>query len=245
MRLAVVEDDPWKRAAIADRLDSLNDVHVVHALDQDQAAGWALDRWEDIDTAIVDVFDDQAPGEVGTDLYSGIAAIERLTRCPVRVLAIMPHQPHPLVQLRLVHAAPDLIYSRWELPSVESFIEALHRPGTDRAPASLTPASLSVFGVREPRPNDAVRAYVSSPLHGLIQPNVTLTDLKVSRREVEAFRRQIASTGFHGTEYRSRSTGTVRAPRWPDVCEYLLRLLGRVEVPTSSHDRPWLLTGAS
>lgn len=96
--------------------------------------------------------------------------------------------------------------------------------------------------MRDPRPNDAVRTYVSSPFHGLIQPGVQLADLGVSRRAVEDFRRQIESTGFRGTEYRNRSRGSVRAPRWPDVCDCLLRLLGRLEVPTSSHDQPWMMT---
>ena len=75
--VAVVEDDPWKREALADRLDSSGRVEVVAALDQDEAADRDTEFWQGVDLALVDVYDDRAPGEIGTDLYSGITAIER------------------------------------------------------------------------------------------------------------------------------------------------------------------------
>lgn len=149
------------------------------------------------------------------------------------------------LQLRLAHAAPDIVYSRWELPTAEAFIDALRQDGSGRTPEQPDPQSLMRFGVRDPRPNDAVRAYVSSPLHGLIQPGTLAADLGMSKRHLDNFRQTVGATGFHGTEYRSRSRGRIQAPRWPDVLHYLLRLLGRTEVPTSSHDQPWMLTKRS
>ena len=76
-RIVVVEDDPWKRDALADRLDASGQVEVTAALDQDDAAGRVDSFWKSVDIALVDVYDDRAPGEVGTDLYSGITAIDQ------------------------------------------------------------------------------------------------------------------------------------------------------------------------
>ena len=81
---------------MAQELDRSPHIAVVHAIDQDEAATWTRDRWESLDFVIVDVYDEYAPGEIGTDVFSGIPAIERLRNFEVDTLAVMPHRHHPL-----------------------------------------------------------------------------------------------------------------------------------------------------
>lgn len=235
-RIVVVEDDPWKRDALADRLDASGQVEVTAALDQDDAAGRVDSFWKSVDIALVDVYDDRAPGEVGTDLYSGITAIERLGPLKVTVVAMIPHTPHPLVQLRLAHARPDQVYRRWELADVSRILDAFDDDGHDRRPAWPDPADLRRFGAERARPNDAVAAYLSSPLNGLLRPGLSVASLGLPRRKVDELRFAVTETGFTGTEHLSGAHRAVLAPRWPDVRDYLLRLLGRLDAPPSDHD---------
>ncbi len=65
-----------------------------------------------------------------------------------------------------------------------------------------------------------------------------LGDLPIDRGEVEEFRIEIAGTGVVGTEARTSTVDrNVRAPRWPDVRDYLLTLLGRRNTPPTEVDR--------
>jgi hypothetical protein len=235
-RIAVVEDDPWKRGALVDRLAASREVEVVAALDQDDVAGRAESFWTSVEVALVDVYDEQAPGEVGTDLYSGITAIERLTPLKVTVVAVIPHTPHPLVQLRLAHANPDRVYRRWELDDVSRVLDALQADGPDRRPAWPLVDALRRCGAERAHPNAAVAAYLDSPLSGMLRPELRLSEIGLSRRQVDQLRFSIGRTGFSGTEQLSGAQRAVLAPRWPDVRDYLLRLLGRLDAPASDHD---------
>lgn len=240
IQLAIVEDDPWKRSALVDHLDRHPGVAVVHALDQDAAAVQPKERWAGVHAAIVDVFDDKAPGEIGTDLYSGISAVERLASVPVKVLAIMPHTPHPLVQLRLCHAHPDWVYLRWELPTVTAVVAALESRPTDRQPTMPDSGTLFEHGAERARPNEAVRAYLRSPLAGLLHEDLGQKRIEGGRATTDRLRRQVIATGFTGTELRGLSDRRILGPRWPDVRSYLLRLLGRLDAPPSEFEKPWL-----
>lgn len=235
-RVAVVEDDPWKRGALADRLSGSGQVEVVSALDQDDAARRSKDFWSSVDIALVDVYDDRAPGEVGSDLYSGITAIERLAPLDVAVVAMIPHTPHPLVQLRLAHARPDRVYRRWELADVPRILDAFREDGRDRRPVSPSVAELRRFGADRARPNVAIAAYLASPLNGMLRPGLKSSEVGLPRRTVDELRFAVARAGFAGVEQLSGAQRAVLAPRWPDVRDYLLRLLGRLDAPPSDHD---------
>ena len=240
LRVAVVDDDAWKRSAMAEQLDATGGVDVVNALDQDQATAWPTEMWKQTDVAVVDVFDDRAPGEIGTDLYSGIMAVECLAPLPVRTLAIVPNEGHPLVQLRLCQANPDAVYSRWELPSLEELSRALFDP-SPRPPAVPHRSVLSSFGAERLNANEVVRLYLGSALAGRLEVGTGLKHVSMSRRELDRFRIAVAAAGFAGTEELNWASVNRRAPRWPDTRACLLRLLGRLDAPPTEFDRPWLL----
>src|SRR5438045_2488613 len=103
-----------KRGGICDRLDARH-IEVIGATDQVTAATWPRESWRDVDAVLVDIFDDSAVGEIGTDVYSGIGVVERTRDLPVRCIAVTPNCAHPLVQLRLHHAKPDYCYHRFQV----------------------------------------------------------------------------------------------------------------------------------
>ena len=108
------------------RLASSPEIEVVDTIDQDTAAAQPLSAWESIDAVLVDVCDDRALGEVGTDVYSGISVVERVYRIRnLRCIAITPVCANPLVRLRLQHARPDYSYHRFELNSLDALLEAV------------------------------------------------------------------------------------------------------------------------
>lgn len=240
MRVAVIEDDSWKRSAMAEHLHAHRLVEVVHALDQDEAAAWGHDRWGDVDTALVDVWDDNAPGEVGTDLYSGISAIEQLRGTHVKVLAILPHLPHPVVQLRLHQSGAHWAYRRWELATTDDVVTALHWSRPERGPVRPPASELARFGIASGRPNDAVRAYIASELGGRLRPEMSHKQLlPIKRAEIDALKKAISATGLRPTGDLADPRGV---PRWPEVRDYVLRALGRLDAPPTDHDQPWLYT---
>lgn len=245
LRVIVVDDDEWKRSAMAERLDATTEVDVVDAVDQDAAANWTSDGWKDIDAVLVDVLDDRAPGEVGTDLYSGITVLERVARLPIRSIAVTPSCAHPLVQLRLHQAHPDFVYHRWQVATLESLAEALRYPEREHRLPEPDKGQIKRLGGRKLLANDAVRTYASSPLHGKLKANIGLKELDrlgVSRRKVDRFKLRVAGHGFVyadtlSDEDRAREVNEV--PRWPIIRDLMLTLLGRLDAPPTEFDKPW------
>lgn len=244
LRVAVVDDDQWKRAAIAQELEANQRVSVEAVIDQDEVLRWPEERWSSIDLAIVDIFDELAPGEIGTDIFSGIAALDRLRTLQTKTFAITPHCQHPLIQLRISQAAPDWLYHRWEVNDPERLIQAILNPTDDHVLLRPGNGILEPHGVvslhtgRLARTNDAIRIYEQSAIRGFLWHDVELDDLPIDRGEVEQFRIAIAGSGFVGTEARTSTIDrSVRAPRWPDVRDYLLTLLGRRKTPATEMDR--------
>lgn len=233
----MVDDDHWKLTAMARELASHPEIEVVAAVDQDQAQLWPLDRWQDVDLAVVDVFDENAPSEVGTDVYSGIALLDRLRELPVDTLAITPHCQHPLVQLRIYQSGADWLYHRWEVNDPESLIAVVLEPDDDHAPQRPDQEELWQHGAHRAHTNRAVARYLRSPFAGRIRSETELDELGLPRRAVTQFRVEIAETGFTGTELLSTATRVHKAPRWPDVRDYLLTLLGRRSTPPTEVDR--------
>jgi len=236
-RIVVVDDDHWKRAAMAAELDAHPTIATIDVIDQDEAVAWPAERWEDVDIAIVDVFDENAPAEVGTDVFSGIAALERLKDLQVRTLAITPHCQHPLIQLRIHQAGADWLYHRWEVNDLDRLVAAIIDPQEDHVPLRPPEAVLAAHGSRRAQANQAVRLYEGSSLFGLLRPELGLKSLTLPRRTVDRFRRGISKTGFEGTEDLSLSHQGVRTPRWPDVRDFVLTLIGRHDVPATEVDR--------
>jgi hypothetical protein len=237
MRVVVIDDDHWKRSAMAAELDAHPSIGVVHVIDQDEAVAWPISRWEEIDVAVVDVFDENAPSEVGTDVFSGIAALDRLKELPVRTLAITPHCQHPLIQMRIFESRADALYHRWEVNDLGRLVDAILNPDDDHAPARPASPVLAAYGARRAATNSAVRVYERSPLFGLLRSDVGLKSLHLPRRTTDHFRTDIADTGFDGTEDLSYAGRRHLAPRWPDVRDFVLTLLGRRSVPPTELDR--------
>ena len=239
--VVIVDDDEWKRSGMRQRLDATAEIAVVEAVDEKTAASWPLDSWSEIDTVLVDIFDDRATGEVGTDLYSGISVVERVRRLPVRCIVVTPSCAHPLVQLRLHQAEPDFCYHRFQLAELGALSEALRYPARDhRLPAPDVDAIKS-FGARKLLANDVVRTYCKSPLHGKLQSDSGHKALKsegVSRRAVDRFKDEVVGHGFDHTEADPPGAFD-EPPRWPVVRSLVLRLLGRLDAPWSEFDRPW------
>ncbi|MCD9625249.1 hypothetical protein [Rhabdothermincola salaria] len=238
LKVVVVDDDYWKRSSMAQKLNEHPTIAVTHALSQDETATWPLENWSGIDLAVVDIFDEHAPGEVGTDVFSGIKAIEILKPLPVRTFAITPHCQHPLVRLRLHHAGADWLYHRWEINDLDLLVEALLEPDDDHRPLTPSPSELEDIGCKASRPNDAIRLYEASPLYGRLRTEIGLKGLGVPRRKVDQLRVAVMETGFEGTEERSGAgERRIRAPRWPDIRDHLLAALGRSDVPATEVDR--------
>jgi hypothetical protein len=223
LRIAVIDDDFWKREHMAQELDSSPHIAVVHALDQDTAVKWSLAQWDAIDIAIVDVVDEMAPGEVGTDMFSGIQALEKLKSIDVKTLAITPHRHHPVVELRIYQADVNWVYRRFEVNDLDRLVNVLLAPSLDHRPVRPSDEDLVRFGAQLALPNNSVRVFEQSEFHGILAEDSGRKELGTTYRKLERFRIAIARTGFKGTEYRTSNGG----PRWPDVRAYLLRALGR------------------
>jgi hypothetical protein len=246
VRVVIVDDDCWKREGMGSRLDATPEVNVVASLSPDDAAEWSQDRWADIDTVVVDVYDDRAVGQVGTDLYSGIGIVERVRDLSVRCLAVTPYCAHPLVRLRLKQASPDFCYHRYQLASLDDLREAACFPNRDQRLPDLPVAEIRRLGARKLKANDLVRAYVASPLHGKLQLSTglkQLSGLDLCRRDLNRLRETAVDLGYRyfDTLDRDRQAeySVEQVPRWPVIRELLLHLLGRLDGPWSEYDRPW------
>lgn len=213
------------------------DIEVVAEIDQDEAVLWSIDQWLGIDLAVVDVFDHTAPAEIGTDVYSGIAALDHIREFPVETIAITPHCQHPLIQLRIHQAGATWLYHRWELNDPDRLIAAVLEPDDSHAPHRPSDEVLREHGARRAKVNRAVAIYQRSRLAGLLRPNAEISDLALPRRAITRFRIQVFDTGYDGTELLTNATRVHKAPRWPDVRDYVLTLLGRRSTPPTEVDR--------
>lgn len=212
---------------------------VIAAIDQDEAVNWHLDRWAGLDLVIVDIFDELAPGEVGTDVYSGIAALDRLRHVDVKTLAIAPHCQHPLIQLRIHQAGANWLYHRWEVNDPQSLVAAILDPSDDHVPQRPDDALLMAHGAHRARANEAVSVYGRSRLFGRLRPGIGIKSLGFDPRSriPGNFRRSIARTGFEGTKPLVTESTSLKAPRWELTRDYVLTLLGRRLTPASELDR--------
>lgn len=237
LRVVVIDDDHWKRTAMAQELDADPRIGVVGIIDQDEAILWPRERWNDVDVAIVDVFDENAPSEIGTDVFSGISALDRLRDLPVRTFAITPHCQHPLIQLRIHQAQADWLYHRWEVNDPDRLVSALLDPRPDHVPQRPKDSVLRQYGSQRAHTNRAITLYQRSALSGLLRPRIGIKSLHLPRSKIERLRVEVARSGFDGTEELSTANRIHRAPRWPDVRDYLLTLLGRQSTPSTETDR--------
>lgn len=246
LSLVIVEDEVWKREGMVANLAAHGGFEILAAVNHDEAFEWPRSRWSDIDVALVDVYDDHAPGEVGTDLYSGIRVVERMRDLPIRCVAITPSCAHPLVQLRLTQAAPDFCYHRYELRSLDVLATVLAWPDRARRPAAPDPHLLRRLGARELRANELVSAFETSPLHRVLRSTSGLKELSqqgVGRRAVNRSREIAVECGylhFDTLDKESQAHYLVEElPRWPVIRDLILTLLGRLDAPWSEHDHPW------
>lgn len=240
LRVALVDDNYWKRSAMAAELNAHPDIDVVILCDQDQAMAMPDDQWKDVDIAIVDVFDEYAPGEVGTDVFSGISALERLRALPPKTFAVTPLRGHPLIDLRIYQCGADWVYNSRELNGPGQLVGALLAPDVNHRPLRPSDASLAEHGARTAHPNDAVHAYELSPLHGQLRAELdhrALGQHGVPKRGIDSFRVRIHQTGFRSTEQLSTADRTARVARWPDVRDYMLKVLGRKGTGMTDRDR--------
>ena len=241
LRIAVIDDDWFKREHMKQELDRSPRIAVVHAIDQDTAARWTHDDWGQIDFAIVDVYDDAAPLETGTDLFSGVVALDRLRALDVLTIAITPHRHHPLVEHRIYQSGANFVYRRFELNDIDRLEYALLNPDATRAPQPVQPRVLRRFGADQARTNWAVAAYERSLLYGQLYEGATHYSVKVSRRTVDAFTKAIRSTKFNAPPSKDLPNSRPTA-KWADVRDYVLVLLGRKDAPpsnTDEHDGLW------
>lgn len=243
--MVVIDDDYWKRTAMADELRRNPDIEVVAVADQDLAVLWPAEQWSEVDLAVVDVFDENAPSEVGTDVFSGIAVLEALRDLPVKTLAITPHCQHPLIQLRIQQAGTDWLYHRWEVNAPDQLAAVVAEPADDHRPQRPSDEILMEHGARRLHAGRAVDVFLRSRLVGRIRPDIGVDETGLSRRSVGTFRKRIAGTGFDGTENLSTATRNYTAPRWPDVRDFVLTLLGRRSTPSTETDREDGLRGHS
>jgi hypothetical protein len=231
----VIDDDWFKREHMRQELDRSPHIAVVHSIDQDTAASWGLDDWGQVDFAIVDVFDDAAPLEIGTDLFSGINALVRLRDLDVRTVAITPHRHHPLVEHRIVRAGANYLYRRWELNDPTALEHVVTHPDPDRAPVAVPATVLRRFGADLACPNAAVALYEQSMLYGRLHEGITQRSVKLPRRTVDGFTQAIRSTRFNAPPLDGAPRSRPPA-KWAHVRDYLLVLLGRRDAPPSSND---------
>lgn len=199
-------------------------IEVVLATGQEDVARVSDDVWRTVDVAIVELFDETAPGQKGTDMYSGISAIQHLARLNVQTVALVPHGSHPLVQLRIAQSGANYAYLRHEVQTLDQLEQVILHPSPGRKPEPPSKNELDKYGARRARPNESVSAYQRSRIHGKVSTESEVDDLHIHRNTLAVFRKSIMRTGFTGTEQRS---GRSSAPRWPDVRSYLLRILGR------------------
>lgn len=246
IRVVIVDDDVFKREGMANRLRSADDIDVAATVDQDVAAAWKPHEWRGVDVVLVDVCDDVALGQVGTDVYSGIKVVERVSMFEhLRCIAVTPVCAHPYVRLRLQHARPGYTYHRFQLNDEEELLRAVRLPDQRHLLQLLSEAEITELGGLGFRPNELVDAFVASPLHGHLRADSTHKQLKalgIPRSAIDAYCLRVIGAGFEygKTLPRNRGEGSQAVePRWNAIRLLTMKLLGRKDAPPTEHDQPW------
>ena len=243
LRVIVIDDHIYAREGLTRLLDQHADIEVVRGMSHDDAAVLSDAEFGEFDCAIVDVIDEIARNEVGTDVFSGIAALVRLRSMPVRTFAITPYRHHPVVEQRIYQSGADYLYRVFEINDLEWFVGQLLSPSHDHQVKPVSRHELRKYGAETARANEAVAVYERSAISGSLGAGTSHSSLAragIARRTVDRFVREVQRTGF-GTPRRSGTSPDAvdRPARFPDVKLYLLTLVGRADgPPTNVDERP-------
>jgi response regulator RpfG family c-di-GMP phosphodiesterase len=235
IKIAVIDDDWYKREAMKEVLNRSDRIAVVHAISQDQVSQWTDEEWDEVDLAIVDVYDDGSPLEVGTDMFSGIAALERLRDLNVRTFAVMPHRHHPLVEHRVHQSGANHLYRRWELNDPDFLAHVLLNPDDQHVPEAVKAKVLRRYGADLARINRAVAAYEQSELYGKLYATASHRTLKMRRRAIDSFVVRVRNEKVYAPVEQEMGGYRAKAS-WLDVRDFLLRAIGRQDAPPSQGD---------
>jgi CheY-like chemotaxis protein len=237
LRVAVIDDDPWRRAGISGALRDVErirarrpdlTVHVVLDASHIEAIEWPRERWADVHVALIDARDESAAFEQGTDMYEGIEVLALLRGQETKTV-VMVDRPLPvLLRQRLVEYRATCVFARTELDTFETLIEVIADPPRDRAPLPPTPAQLRRRGVLNGNLGEALRLYRRSKLYGLLHPGLRHQDAEEaigSRRAVDSFTNAVQERAhLKPSTDRPVKSGKLR---FPAVRDLLLKLLGR------------------
>jgi len=238
MRVVVIDDNPFERHGLVALLQEQDGVEVVANLSQDKAVAAGDDEFGEIDVAFVEVVDEDAQCEVGTDLYSGISAIERLSPLAVATIAMVPNSLHPLVHQWLFEAGTDFAYHRHEVMDPERLARALVAPDEAHRVRPVDSAVLDSYGAKTARLQEAVRVLEASGFHGFLSDDVDASDLYaqdiVQRNDTRKFVKGITAIDFDGEpEVRSADVKV----GFPQVKKFVVSIIGvRHKIPGRRKD---------
>jgi hypothetical protein len=229
VKIVVIDDDFFRREFMASELDRSDRIAVVHAISQDEARAMSDAEFGKFDIAVVEVVDENARGEVGTDMFSGISALQRLQRLDVRTIAISPHRHHPLVEQRIYQAGTEFLYRQWEINDPDRLEHALLEPDDLHRVRPGREYVLRRHGAKGALTNDAVKEFEESMLHGNLYIGQIKRATGLSRRKLDGFVVRICRTGFQHPDGVSTAS-------WREVRDYVLVLMGRKDAPVSDED---------
>jgi hypothetical protein len=231
----IIDDDYWRREQMRVALVAHGSLVVRAVMHHDDVRTLADEDIQGVDIVLVDVVDELALGERGTDVYSGIAAIERFAAAGVTAIAVLPQRVHPLIDLRLHESGARFVYRRWEINSPDSLCRALLSPDPEHAVVRPPRHLLRRYGAAHLRANRAVREYEGSSLHGRLSVGASHRVVKLPRRQLDRVRHKVREAGFTPTEQLDDLDGR-RTARWPDTRDVILRLIGRKDTPSTDFD---------
>lgn len=236
LRVVVIDDNEYERCGLAQRLDEQDEIAVVRQLSQDEAATKPDDWFGEFDVALVEVVDEFARGEIGTDLYSGITALGRLRPLAVRTIALAPSHMHPLVEQRLFEVGTNFMYRRHEVMDPEFLAAKLAHPDDDHAVHQVDRHTLDVYGARQAEIQEAVDAYERSAFNGHLHEDTKaylLYKSVISRRALDKLMDRIRATRYVGTRSERAAGGEVG---FPSIKGHVLRIIGREGNPSSDDE---------
>jgi hypothetical protein len=238
LRVTVIDDNEYERWGLAQKLDEQDGIAVVRQLSQDEAEARSNEWFGEFDVALVEVVDEFAPGEVGTDLYSGITALNRLRPLAVTTVALAPNHSHPLVEQRLFEVGTNYMYRRHKVMDHEFLAAKLSRPDDDHRVHAVDAATLDVFGAKLAQLQEALRSFEGSELHGHLREDLTATELYdtdvISRRSLNGLLARVRRSGFVGTRSERDRDSLIG---FRSIKGHLMRINGRSDNPSSDHDK--------